>query len=110
MKTIKNKIQLLGCLMTLIVTSSCSLIKNTDSYKCNSMDLFGEASIALGFYEKALNAYSEDQSTENCKELKVSGNEYIEAVEAYRNCVPDGNAEIDDELDGAKTALANTDC
>ena len=99
--------------MMLAFTTSCSmenLAEDLLDNECDSIDLFGEAAIALGFYEKALKAYAEDQSSESCQELKAMGIEYINVIDAYRSCVPDGNVEIDSELDKAKAALADLDC
>lgn len=99
--------------MMLVFNTSCSILMQGEDVldkKCDSMGLFEEASIALGFYQRALNDYAEDQSADNCKELKASGMEYIDAIEAYRKCEPDGNTDNDSELDQAKVALADLDC
>ncbi len=112
MRTVKtSKIILALLVVTCLV--SCSIEKIADDLlatECDDLDRFGEASIALGFYQKALENYAENQSAENCQELKESGAEYIDAVERYRDCTPDGNAEIDSELNEAKAALANLEC
>lgn len=100
-------------LLVVACFASCSLDNMAEDLmdpECDALDRFGEASIALGLYKKALENYAENQSTENCKELKESGTEYIDAVEKYRECIPDGSTEIDSELEEAKAALANLEC
>ena len=110
MKTIKNKIQLLGCLLMLIVTTSCSVEKLTDSFKCDSAPLFEEARVEKIFYQEALDAYAEEQSVDNCQELKISGNDYINAVQKYIDCSEKGDEEVKRELKEAEKALADLEC
>ena len=99
--------------MMLVFITSCSILKQAEDLhdnECDSMDLFGEASIALGFYETALNAYAEEQSAENCQELKTSGNDYINAVEKYIECSEEGDEQVKGELKIAEAAIADLDC
>ena len=113
MKKTKRVAQLVifGALM-FVCNASCSVLNSgaKSDTGCNSVDLYGEAAIATGFYQQALDAYAEEQSAENCKELQASGNEYIKALEAYRDCVPEDKVTNDNQIKVAKAALADLDC
>lgn len=39
-------------------------------------------------YNKALNAYGADPTTQNCNEVKKTGNKYIDALKGVEKCVP----------------------
>ena len=110
MKTMKNKIRFLGCFLVLIMTTSCSLEKLADSLGCDADAFFEEARVEKIFYQEALNAYAEEQSIENCQELKNSGNDYIDAVQKYIDCSEEGDEQIKRELKEAESVLANLEC
>lgn len=98
------------CTALMLSTSSCSVEKLIDAFECDSENLFTEALVERDFYQEALNAYVEDQSAENCNELKTSGSMYVTAVEKYIECSEKGDAEIKRELKEAKKALAEIGC
>ena len=110
MKTINTKIQFSVCFLTLILTSSCSLNKLAESFECNADALFEEARVEKIFYQEALDAYSQEQSAENCQELKISGNDYINAVQTYIDCSEEGDEQVKRELKEAKAAIADLEC
>jgi len=110
MKTVKSKIQLLGCFLVLILTTSCSVEKLADSFKCDSAPLLEEANVEKIFYQEALDAYTQEQSVDNCKELKSSGNDYINAVQKYIDCSEAGDEQIKREQKDAEKAIANLEC
>ena len=91
-------------------TTSCSVEKLIDAFECDSGNLFAEALVEKTFYQEALDAYAENQSAENCQELKISGNAYVIAVEGYLECSKEGDEEIKRELKEAKNALVNLGC
>lgn len=93
--------------------SSCSvdkLIEKLDN--CDTNALFKDAQVEKTFYQNALDAYATDQSKDNCDEVKVSGNDYIKAVQKYIDCGGDGNgsAKVKQELKDAKKALKDLNC
>ena len=110
MKTMKNKMQWLGCCLVLVLTSACSIEKLTDTLKCDSEPLFNEAKVEQIFYQEALDAYAKEQSMDNCQELKTSGNDYINAVQKYIDCSEEGDEQVKRELKEAKRALADLEC
>lgn len=93
-----------------MTTSSCSLDKLTDSFECDSESLFSKASVEKTFYQEALNAYTKEESVENCQELKNSGLDFIQAVESYLDCKKEGDETTKRELKEAEKALADLDC
>jgi len=110
MKVLKTKLILICGIALMLATSSCSVEKLIDAFECDSSSLFSEASVEKIFYQEALEAYAEDQSGENCQELKSSGNAYITAVEKYIECSEEGDVEIKRELKEAKKALSELGC
>lgn len=110
MKTIMTKFRTIGALFIVLLISSCSVEKLADSFACNADGFFEEALVEKTFYQEALNAYAEEQSVENCQELKSSGNDYINAVENYIDCSQEGDEEIKRELKEAEKALADLTC
>lgn len=110
MKTNKRIIRILGCVIAIMMTSACSLDKLTDSFECDSESLFSKASVEKTFYQEALNAYAEEQSVQNCQELRNSGSDYIQAVEKYLDCIEEGDEAVKRELKDAEKALANLEC
>lgn len=110
MKTKKNKIQLLGCFLVLVLTTSCSIEKLADSFECDSAPLFEEARVEKIFYQEALDAYAQEQSADNCKELKASGSDYINAVQKYIDCSKEGDEQVKRELKDAEKVLADLEC
>ncbi len=110
MKTMKTKLQWLGCFLALMLTSACSVEKLTDSLRCDSAPLFKEAKVEHIFYQEALDAYAKEQSAAHCQELKTSGNDYIKAVQKYIDCSEEGDEAVKRELKDTKKALANLEC
>lgn len=110
MKKSKTIIKIIGCLIAIMMTGSCSVEKLTDSLRCDSEGLFSKASVEKTFYQEALDAYAEEQSVENCQELRNSGFDYIQAVEKYLDCTQEGDEVVKRELKDAKKALADLDC
>lgn len=110
MKKSKTIIKTIGYVIAILMASSCSVEKLTDSLKCDSESLFSKASVEKTFYQEALNAYAEEQSAENCQELKNSGFDYIQAIEKYLNCIEEGDEAVKRELKDAEKALANLEC
>jgi len=108
----KNKIiiRTMGCLMAISMTTSCSIEKLADSLGCDSGELFSKALVEKTFYQEALNAYAQDQSSENCQELRNSGSDYVQAVNAYLDCSAEGDEATKRELKEAEKALADLDC
>lgn len=90
--------------------SSCSIEKLADSLGCNADGFFEEALVEKTFYQEALEAYALDQSSENCQELKASGNQYINAVQKYIDCSEEGDEQVKRELKEAESALADLEC
>jgi len=110
MKTLQSRLIMLCSMATLLLITSCSVEKLADVFDCDSNSLLDEALVEKIFYQEALLAYAEDQSTANCQELKSSGNSYITAVEQYITCSKKGDEEIKRELRDAKKALAELGC
>lgn len=110
MKKSKIMIKSLGCIVAILMTISCSVEKLTDSFGCDSESLFSKASVEKTFYQEALNAYSVEQSAENCQELKKSGFDYIQAVQRYIDCSKEGDEAVRRELKEAEKALADLEC
>lgn len=110
MKKSKIIIKTIMCITAITMTSSCSIEKLTDSLRCDSESLFSKASVEKTFYQEALNAYNQEQNAENCQELKNSGFDYTQAVEAYLDCSEAGDETTKRELKEAEKALANLEC
>jgi hypothetical protein len=110
MQRSKKVIGTIGCLLAIIMTSACSVEKLTDSLRCDSEGLFSKALVDKTFYQEALNAYAQEQSVENCQELRTSGFDYIQAVQKYIDCSDEGDEAVRRELKEAEKALADLDC
>lgn len=110
MKRSKTIIGTIGCVFAIIITSSCSLEKLTESLDCDSAGLLSKADVEKIFYQEALNAYMGDQSTANCQELRTSGSDYIQAVNSYLNCVSTGDEAVKRERKDAEKVLADLQC
>lgn len=110
MKKSKTIIGTIGCVLAIMMTSSCSVEKLADSFGCDSGGLFSKASVEKIFYQEALDAYAAEQSVENCQELKNSGLDYIRAVEQYLDCSQEGDETTKRELKDAEKALSNLAC
>ena len=110
MKKSKMIIRIFGCITAIVMTSACSVEKLTDSFGCDSESLFSKATVDKTFYQEALNAYAEEQSSENCQELKNSGSDYIQAVQKYIDCSEAGDEAVRRELKEAEKALADLEC
>jgi len=110
MKESKTIIRIIGCAMVLLMMGSCSIEKLADSLGCDSDSLFSKALVEKTFYQEALNAYAQEQSAGNCQELRNSGSDYIQAVEAYLDCSAEGDEAVKRELKDAEQALADLDC
>lgn len=110
MKNSKTIIRMIGCVIAIVMASSCSIEKLTDSFGCDSESLFSKASVEKTFYQEALDVYAEEQSAENCQELRNSGFDYIQAVEKYLDCIEEGDEAVKRELKDAEKALADLDC
>jgi len=106
----KNKIQFLGCFLVLILTASCSIEKLADSLKCDAAPLLEEANVEKIFYQEAFDAYNQEQSVDNCQELKNSGRDYINAVQQYIDCSEAGDEQIKREQKDAEKVIANLEC
>jgi hypothetical protein len=110
MKNSKTMVRTMGCIIVVMMTSSCSVEKLADSLGCDSDSLFSKAKVEKTFYQEALNAYDEVQSTENCQELRKSGFDYIQAVETYLDCSAEGDEAVKRELKEAEKALVDLEC
>lgn len=110
MKRRKTIIRTIGFTLAIIMTNACSVEKLTNSLRCDSESLFSKASVEKTFYQEALNAYAQEQSADNCQELKKSGSDYIRAVEKYIDCSEEGDEAVRRELKEAEKALADLDC
>lgn len=93
------------------LSTACSVENLVDKLTdCDKDALFKDAVVEKTFYQNALDAYATDQSKTNCDEMKVSGNAYVKAVQKYIDCSGEGNAQIKQELNDAKNALAELNC
>jgi len=110
MEKSKKIIRTIGCVIAIMMASSCSLEKLADSLECDSGSLFSKASVEKTFYQEALNAYAQEQSAANCQELRNSGNDYINAVNKYLDCTKEGDEATKRELKDAEKALSDLDC
>lgn len=110
MKKRKNFIITTGCIIAIMMTSSCSVEKLADSFKCDSGNLLSKANVEKTFYHEALDAYTADQSTANCQELKNSGGDYKNAVNLYLDCNEAGDEAVKRELKEAEKVLADLEC
>lgn len=110
MKKSKRIIATIAGVIASMTLSSCSVEKLAESLGCDSEGLFSKALVEKTFYQEALDAYAEDQSAENCQELRSSGNDYIKAVNTYLDCSKEGDEATQRELKDAEKALADLDC
>ena len=112
MKNLKTKLVITVLSLTFFCTA-CSvdkLIEKLDN--CDTDALFKDALVEKTFYQNAIDAYATDPNTDNCNELKASGNDYVKSVQKYIDCGGDGNgsAKVKQELKDAKKALADLNC
>ena len=108
MKNLKLVITALSLLFFSVACSVDKLIEKLDD--CDENALFEDAMVEKAFYQNAVDAYASEQSKENCNELKVSGNAYVNAVQKYIDCSNEGKAQIKQELKDAKNALSEWNC
>lgn len=97
-------------MIVILTANSCSIEKLADSLKCDPAPLLQEANVEKIFYEEALEAYNQDQSTGNCQELKNSGSDYISAVQQYIDCSEAGDEQIKREQRDAEKVVADLEC
>lgn len=110
MRKSKTIIRTIGCIIAIMMSSSCSVEKLTDSFKCDSAPLLVEANVDKIFFQEALDAYTQEQSVDNCQELKTSSNDYVKAIQKYIDCSEAGDEQVKRELKDAKKVLADLEC
>lgn len=110
-KKLSNKLILIVTCLTLgIILSSCD---PTDALKLNNnCEKSWTKMIENEFnaYSNALNAYGADPSTENCNNVKKTGNDYIDALKDVEKCVALNKEQWKKDLEEGRKQLNNLNC
>ncbi|MCK0157036.1 hypothetical protein MWU65_07575 [Cellulophaga sp. F20128] len=108
----KMKVLTIVCITAFVAITACS--KNDDSNPvgdCGDFDWAQKAEKQIYAWSNAASAYSADPTTANCNSYKSAGNNYLNALEDIKNCVPSaGIAEFNQAIQEAKIELAQLEC
>jgi hypothetical protein len=104
MKTIKY---VLGCSILLFAFTGCT--KNP--VKCFGGSWIQELSSELTDWTAAAQEYSDNPTSANCNSYKSSVNNYLDAIDKIKDCVPTASlGDLNGSIDEAKQELNEIDC
>lgn len=106
-KIMKNIKSVLVCSVVFFAFTSCS--KNP--IKCFGGSWIQELSSELTDWTTAAQEYSDNPTMENCNTYKSSVNDYLDAIDKIKNCVPTASlGDLNGSIDEAKQELNEIDC
>ena len=107
----KNQLIVFSIIVSLILILSCS---KSDDDSESDIDCSNWSSQVLDSFNALSNAaslYTSNPTNENCLNFKDKGNEYINIVERFINCIPSSSIDdIDDSINQTREAIDELDC
>ncbi len=112
MRTLKTEPLLIGCCAALIVLAiGCSNDNPSNPLGCGNDAWAENIQKELNDLAAATVVLQEAQTTANCVSYKQAANNYLDALEGVRACVPSiSKAEFDQAVSEAKQNLEQEDC
>lgn len=108
----KSKIVMMGCVVTLFLTTTNCTTNDPLGVNDNCATTWTEnVSAELTAYTNSITAYSENPTAENCSDVKSDAKNYLDALSEALKCVPTASrAQINEAINEAKADVDNEDC